>query len=92
MLPGPALPWPPVPLLPFWLAAGSPVSGPSAAPISIASSPSASVTQATRPVPPSTSGSRARTPGVTDRARAGPSLWVSQWIVPRTSTALPRPV
>ena len=69
-------------------AAGRPVGEPA---ISIASAPSASVTQATWPVLPSTRGSRARTPGTTDSARAGPSRCVSQCTVPRTSTALAWP-
>nr|BFF01204.1 hypothetical protein GCM10020241_28790 [Streptoalloteichus tenebrarius] len=60
--------------------------------ISTASSPWASVTQATRPLSPSTTGRRARTPGSTDTAIAGPSRWVSQCTVPRTSTTLARPV
>ncbi len=65
---------------------------PSAAAISSASAPPASVTQTTWPVSPSTRGSRARACGLTYSARAGPSLWVSQCTVPRTSTTLAWPV
>ena len=54
--------------------------------------PAASVTHATFPVSPSTRGSRARAPGSTCSARAGPSLCVSQCTVPRTSTTLACPV
>ncbi len=57
-------------------------------PISSASGPAASVTQTACPVSPSTCGSRARAAGSTCSARAGPSLWVSQCTVPRTSTTL----
>ena len=60
--------------------------------ISSASGPAASVTHATFPVSPSTRGSRARAPGSTCSARAGPSLCVSQCTVPRTSTTLACPV
>ncbi len=66
----------------------SPVTGP----ISSASAPAASVTQAACPVSPSTCGSRARAAGSTCSARAGPSLCVSQCTVPRTSTTLAWPV
>ena len=58
----------------------------------MASAPSASVTQATEPVRPSTRGSRARAAGSTSSARAGPSSWVSQCTVPRTVTTLAWPV
>ncbi len=60
--------------------------------ISTASSPPASVTKAIRPVPPSIRGSRTRAPGWSAMARAGPSRWVSQYRLPRTHTALARPV
>ncbi len=59
---------------------------------SIASSPSASVTQAACPPQPSTSGSRQRTPGVSASTRAGPSRWVSQYSEPRTLITPARPV
>ena len=52
----------------------------------------ASVTQATLPVVPRMTGSRARAAGFTERARAGPSACVSQCTVPRTSTTLAWPV
>lgn len=50
------------------------------------------MTYATWPLSPSISGSRTRTPGVSVRVRAGPSRWVSQCRLPRTTTALARPV
>ncbi len=37
-------------------------------------------------------GRRTRTPGVSVMVRAGPSRWVSQYRLPRTTTALARPV
>ena len=67
-------------------------SGPPAGATSRLSAPPASLTHTTRPSRPSTRGIRARTPGSTARARAGPSRWVSQCTVPRTSIALARPV
>ena len=81
------------PMAPAATRRGAAAAGvPSADAISSASAPSASVTQTTWPVVPSTCGKVARTPGTTDSARAGPSRWVIQCTVPRTSTALARPV
>ncbi len=62
-----------------------------------ASSPSASVTQSApcavlSPAGGTTRTSRERVPGVSSSTRAGPSRWVSQCTVPRTTTAAARPV
>ena len=81
---------------PSWPAASRRRSGSwTAGAYSRASSPSASDTQST-PWAPSSPGttrtSRARTPGVSSSTRAGPSRWVSQCTLPRTTTALARPV
>jgi len=76
---------------PSWPSASRTVStsgSPVTEPISSASAPAASVTQTACPVSPRTRGSRARAAGLTCRARAGPSLCVSQCTVPRTSTTL----
>ena len=75
--------------------AGPPTAGTVPAPtgaICTESSPPASVTQATRPVAPSTTGIRARAPGVAASTRTGPSRCGSHCTVPRSSTTLARPV
>ena len=77
---------------PASLRGDSPGAVPSAGAISSASAPSSSMTQMTWSVSPSTRGSRATGPPITDSARAGPSRWVSQCTVPRTCTALACPV
>ncbi len=81
------------------LRGSAPGSTPVTGTISSASSPSASVTKTTEAGAFSAAcrsdtnrGILARTPGVADSARTGPSRWLTQCTVPLARTALARPV